>query len=160
MTFAEPSSGDQRGRPVVPQFGLSTQLWCYTAYLSSQAPSSLLRISCGLQCVQHPGHLCALRRRESIVAPRMTSAKLCSCSISAVSFYAASDYNEAGSLATVERARELGVTMLDTAEAYGGPTSENETWVGARDIPVYHSCSVPSAGFPVANEWTQCASVC
>ena len=60
----------------------------------------------------------------------------CAClrSISKVSFYNASEYDEAGSLATVRRALELGITMLDTAEVYGGEEHENETWIGARDF--------------------------
>ena len=52
-------------------------------------------------------------------------------SISKVSFYNASEYDEAGSLATIRRALELGITMLDTAEVYGGEDHENETWIGA-----------------------------
>ena len=52
-------------------------------------------------------------------------------SISKVSFYNASEYDEAGSLATMQRALELGISMLDTAEVYGGEEHENETWIGA-----------------------------
>jgi aryl-alcohol dehydrogenase-like predicted oxidoreductase len=42
--------------------------------------------------------------------------------------YGAGD--EAGGIATIRRAHELGVTMLDTAELYGGGTGSNETLVG------------------------------
>ena len=56
---------------------------------------------------------------------------MCLCSISEVSFYNASEYDEAGSLATIRRALDLGITMLDTAEVYGGEEHENETWIGA-----------------------------
>ena len=38
--------------------------------------------------------------------------------------------DETGGIATIRRARELGVTMLDTAELYGGGTGTNETLVG------------------------------
>jgi aryl-alcohol dehydrogenase-like predicted oxidoreductase len=38
--------------------------------------------------------------------------------------------NETGGIATIRRARELGVTMLDTAELYGGGTGTNEALVG------------------------------
>jgi len=55
----------------------------------------------------------------------------CLRSISKVSFYNASEYDEAGSLATIRRALDLGITMLDTAEVYGGEEHENETWIGA-----------------------------
>ena len=51
-------------------------------------------------------------------------------SISKSGLYNGSEYSEAGSLATVARAAELGVTMLDTADIYGFPGSENETWIG------------------------------
>ena len=54
----------------------------------------------------------------------------CVRSISKNGFYNASEYSEAGSLATVAHAAELGVTMLDTADIYGPPDSENETWIG------------------------------
>ncbi len=56
---------------------------------------------------------------------------MCLRSISKVSFYNASEYDEAGSLATIRRALDLGITMLDTAEVYGGEEHENETWIGA-----------------------------
>jgi aryl-alcohol dehydrogenase-like predicted oxidoreductase len=36
----------------------------------------------------------------------------------------------AGNVATIRRALDLGVTMLDTAEAYGGGTGDNERLVG------------------------------
>ena len=42
--------------------------------------------------------------------------------------YGASD--ESGGIATIRRARELGVTFLDTAELYGGGTGSNEKLVG------------------------------
>ena len=42
--------------------------------------------------------------------------------------YGAGD--EAGGIATILRAHELGVTMLDTAELYGGGTGSNEKLVG------------------------------
>jgi aryl-alcohol dehydrogenase-like predicted oxidoreductase len=42
--------------------------------------------------------------------------------------YGAGD--EPGGIATIRRAHELGVTMLDTAELYGGGTGTNETLVG------------------------------
>jgi aryl-alcohol dehydrogenase-like predicted oxidoreductase len=42
--------------------------------------------------------------------------------------YGAGD--EPGGTATIQRARELGVTMLDTAELYGGGTGSNEQLVG------------------------------
>jgi aryl-alcohol dehydrogenase-like predicted oxidoreductase len=42
--------------------------------------------------------------------------------------YGAGD--EAGGIATIRRARELGVTMIDTAELYGGGTGSNEKLVG------------------------------
>ena len=38
--------------------------------------------------------------------------------------------DEQGGIATIHRAHELGVTFLDTAEAYGGGTGTNETIVG------------------------------
>ena len=40
------------------------------------------------------------------------------------------DGDEAGGIATIRRARELGVTFLDTAELYGGGTGANEQLVG------------------------------
>ena len=42
--------------------------------------------------------------------------------------YGAGD--ESGGIATIRRAHELGVTMLDTAELYGGGTGSNEQLVG------------------------------
>ncbi len=42
--------------------------------------------------------------------------------------YGAGD--EAGGIDTIRRARELGVTLLDTAELYGGGTGSNEKLVG------------------------------
>jgi aryl-alcohol dehydrogenase-like predicted oxidoreductase len=42
--------------------------------------------------------------------------------------YGAGD--EPGGIATIRRAHELGVTMLDTAELYGGGTGSNERLVG------------------------------
>jgi aryl-alcohol dehydrogenase-like predicted oxidoreductase len=42
--------------------------------------------------------------------------------------YGAGD--EAGGIATIRRAHELGVTMIDTAELYGGGTGSNEQLVG------------------------------
>ncbi len=42
--------------------------------------------------------------------------------------YGAGD--ESGGIATIRRARELGVTLLDTAELYGGGTGSNEKLVG------------------------------
>ena len=63
------------------------------------------------------------------------------CSISKVSFYNASEYDEAGSLATIRRALDLGITMLDTAEVYGGEEHENETWIGVRR---FAACSLRS----------------
>jgi aryl-alcohol dehydrogenase-like predicted oxidoreductase len=42
--------------------------------------------------------------------------------------YGAGD--ETGGIATIRRAHELGVTMLDTAELYGGGTGTNEKLVG------------------------------
>jgi aryl-alcohol dehydrogenase-like predicted oxidoreductase len=42
--------------------------------------------------------------------------------------YGAAD--EAGSIATIRHAHELGVTMIDTAELYGGGTGSNEQLVG------------------------------
>jgi aryl-alcohol dehydrogenase-like predicted oxidoreductase len=42
--------------------------------------------------------------------------------------YGAGD--EAGGIATIRRAHELGVTMVDTAELYGGGTGSNEKLVG------------------------------
>jgi aryl-alcohol dehydrogenase-like predicted oxidoreductase len=42
--------------------------------------------------------------------------------------YGAGD--ESGGIATIRRAHELGVTMLDTAELYGGGTGSNEKLVG------------------------------
>ena len=42
--------------------------------------------------------------------------------------YGAGD--EAGGIATIRRAHELGVTLLDTAELYGGGTGSNEKLVG------------------------------
>ena len=42
--------------------------------------------------------------------------------------YGAGD--EPGGIATIRRAHELGVTMLDTAELYGGGAGTNETLVG------------------------------
>ena len=42
--------------------------------------------------------------------------------------YGAGD--EAGGVATIQRAHELGVTLLDTAELYGGGTGSNEQLVG------------------------------
>jgi aryl-alcohol dehydrogenase-like predicted oxidoreductase len=43
--------------------------------------------------------------------------------------YGAGD--EAGGIATIRRAHELGVTMIDTAELYGGGTGSNEQLVGS-----------------------------
>jgi aryl-alcohol dehydrogenase-like predicted oxidoreductase len=40
------------------------------------------------------------------------------------------DGDEAGGIATIRRAHELGVTFLDTAELYGGGTGANEKLVG------------------------------
>lgn len=40
------------------------------------------------------------------------------------------DGDEDGGIATIRRARELGVTLLDTAELYGGGTGANEKLVG------------------------------
>jgi aryl-alcohol dehydrogenase-like predicted oxidoreductase len=40
------------------------------------------------------------------------------------------DGDEAGGIATIQRARELGVTFLDTAELYGNGTGSNEQIVG------------------------------
>ncbi len=42
--------------------------------------------------------------------------------------YGAGD--EAGGIATIKRAHDLGVTMIDTAELYGGGTGSNEQLVG------------------------------
>jgi len=42
--------------------------------------------------------------------------------------YGAAD--EAGGIAAIRRAHELGITMIDTAELYGGGTGENERIVG------------------------------
>src|ERR1017187_1457973 len=42
--------------------------------------------------------------------------------------YGAGD--EAGGIATIRRAHELGVTLIDTAELYGGGTGSNEKLVG------------------------------
>ena len=42
--------------------------------------------------------------------------------------YGAGD--ETGGIATIRRAHEIGVTMLDTAELYGGGTGANEKLVG------------------------------
>lgn len=42
--------------------------------------------------------------------------------------YGAAD--EAGGIATIQRAHELGVTLFDTAELYGGGTGSNERLVG------------------------------
>jgi aryl-alcohol dehydrogenase-like predicted oxidoreductase len=42
--------------------------------------------------------------------------------------YSAGD--EAGGIATIRRAHDLGVTMIDTAELYGGGTGSNEQLVG------------------------------
>ena len=54
-------------------------------------------------------------------------------------FYTGSGTDEAGSIATIHRALELGVTLLDTAEIYGPYTNEEllgKAIAGRRDEAV------------------------
>ena len=44
--------------------------------------------------------------------------------------YGTAHNDHAASVATIRRAFELGVTLFDTAELYGGGTGENEKLVG------------------------------
>lgn len=44
--------------------------------------------------------------------------------------------DEAGSIATIRRAHELGVTFFDTAELYGGGTGSNEQLLGRAVAPI------------------------
>ena len=70
----------------------------------------------------------------------------CLRSISEKGMYARSQFDAAGSQATIDRALQLGVTMLDTAESYG--FGDSEEFVGAsRSVT---KCLPVGAGLGVA----------
>jgi aryl-alcohol dehydrogenase-like predicted oxidoreductase len=62
--------------------------------------------------------------------------------------------DEAGGMAAIRRAHELGVTMLDTAELYGGGTGSNELLVG-RAISGFRDEMVVATKFGFVLPWSE-----